>query len=327
MTARFLAVDLLLDPATVLAHSQRRLLPPVTVVLDRGDDARFTAAALAAHRPWAGRITVHPTVGTARTAVLLHDHLTALGRSVAGLRAQGLAKESDTERAVRLWMWAEGVRHVIVLRSHLRIDLHYLLDLHAATGSALTLVWHAPTLGRDLALLLNSLDHRVVDTLTAARDAFDETVVHTPCVPDTPPCARGRVLIPGWDVPVAILPAAVVLARIRRHAAHPVQAGALAAAWLAGVSPHRLRGARMQDLTPGAVELALPTTVSCGPGRISPHGMREVFPVPARLRPWLLAAAHYRRLEGAGDEARLFTGVREDRLSSMAAACGIHIPS
>ncbi|MGY0458637.1 hypothetical protein ACW14Y_00060 [Kitasatospora sp. cg17-2] len=326
-TARYLAVDLLLDPATVLAASQRRVLPPVTVVLDRDDDARFTAAALAAHRPRAGTITVHPTVGTARTAVLLHDHLTALGRSVAGLRAQGLTREVQAEHAVRVWMWTEAVRHVIVLRSHLRIDLHYLLDLHTATGAALTLVWHTPAPGRELELLLNSLDHRVVDTLAAARDAFHEPAVCTPCCPAAPSRVRGRVLIPGWDVPFAALPPAVVLRRIRRHAAHPVQAGALAAAWITGASPDRLRGVRLQDVAPDASALSLPTVISVGPGRIGRHGMRRAFHVPRPLRPYLLAAAHHRGLEGAGSDARLFTTVRADRLSAVATACGLHIPS
>ncbi|WP_406192006.1 hypothetical protein OH807_41100 [Kitasatospora sp. NBC_01560] len=324
MTARFLAVDLLLNPVTVLPEAERRALPPVTVVLDRGDDARFTAAALAAHRPRVGRITVHPTVGTARTAVLLHDHLTALGRSVVGLRAQGLAQEAQAEHAVRAWMWAEAVQHVIVLRSHLRINLHYLLDLHAATGAALTLVRHAPALGRDLENLLSSLDNRVVDTLDAARDAFKEPGART-LGGQTLPRTQGRVLIPGWDVPVAGLPPAVVLDRIRRHAAHPVQAGALVAAWITGASAHRLRGAQLKDLTPGGDELALPTSVTCGPGRIGRSATTEAFRVPARLRPHLLAAAQHRRLEGAAADARLFTTLRADRPSAVAAACGIGI--
>ncbi|GAA4980531.1 hypothetical protein GCM10025734_83940 [Kitasatospora paranensis] len=251
MTARDLPIDLLVDPALVLPASKRRALPPVTVVLDRGDDARFTAAALAASRPRAGCITIHPTVGTARTDVLLHDHLTALGRSVVNLRTQGLAQEAAAERAVRAWMWAEGIRHVIVLRSHLpRLRLHYLLDLHAATGAALTVVWHAPALGRDLERLLNSVNHRVVDTLHAAREAFHTPFVRACRCPGRPP--RARILIPGWDTPVAALPPAVVLERIRRHIPHPLYAAALTAAWTTGASPHLLRGARLQDLTPAA---------------------------------------------------------------------------
>ncbi|MFB7477077.1 hypothetical protein [Kitasatospora sp. NPDC056184] len=310
-----------------LPAAQRRILPPVTVVLDRRDDARFTAAALAASRPRAGRITVHPTVGTARTEVLLHDHLTALGRSMAGPGARGLADEDRAERAVRAWMWAEGIRHVIVLRSHLRIDLHYLLDLHAATGSALTLVWHAPALRRDMERLLNSLDHRVVDTLAAAREAFHEPLVRTPGAPVRQPCARGRVLIPGWDLPATLLPPAVVRERIRRHIAHPLHAAALTAAWATGASSHRLRGARLQDLTPCGDELALPMTVSPGPGPVSRHGTREAFRIPARLRSNLLAAAHYRRLADTRPSARLFTALHADRLSALAAACGLRVPA
>ncbi|MFC6593293.1 hypothetical protein [Kitasatospora paranensis] len=324
MTARDLPIDLLVDPALVLPASKRRALPPVTVVLDRGDDARFTAAALAASRPRAGCITIHPTVGTARTDVLLHDHLTALGRSVVNLRTQGLAQEAAAERAVRAWMWAEGIRHVIVLRSHLpRLRLHYLLDLHAATGAALTVVWHAPALGRDLERLLNSVNHRVVDTLHAAREAFHTPFVRACRCPGRPP--RARILIPGWDTPVAALPPAVVLERIRRHIPHPLYAAALTAAWTTGASPHLLRGARLQDLTPRGDALALPMAASPGPGPVSRHGTRETFRIPARLRPHLLAAAHYRHLEDAGPGARLFAGIRADRLSAMATTCGLRV--
>ncbi|MFC8451581.1 hypothetical protein [Kitasatospora sp. NPDC057223] len=330
-TARYLAVDLLLDPATVLAASQRRVLPPVTVVLDRGDDARFTAAALAAHRPRAGTVTVHPTVGTARTAVLLHDHLTALGRSVAGLRAQGLTREVQAEHAVRAWMWTEAVRHVIVLRSHLRVDLNYLLDLHTSTGAALTLVWHTPALGDDLQLLLNSLDHRVVDTLDAAREVFRHPLERRPSpgrgVPSRTCCAMGGVPAPpqsGGGAPLAGPPSGAMVDTIRRHGVHPVYAGALAAQWITGTEVSRLRGIRLQDLAHDGATLSLPPALRDVPGGIRSGGAYETFPVPGRLRAPLLAAGHHRRLEGAGPQERLFMALRADALSALARRCALH---
>ncbi|WP_344333677.1 hypothetical protein [Kitasatospora putterlickiae] len=332
-TARYLAVDLLLDPATVLAASQRRVLPPVTVVLDRDDDVRFTAAALAAHRPRAGTITVHPTVGTARTVVLLHDHLTALGRSVAGLRAQGLTREVQAEHAVRVWMWTEAVRHVIVLRSHLRVDLNYLLDLHTATGAALTLVWHTPTLGDDLQLLLNSLDHRVVDTLDAAREAFHHPLERCPSpghrAPSRTCCAMDGVPAPpqsGGGAPVAGSPSSAMVDTIRRHGVHPVYAGALAAQWVTGAEVSRLRGVRLQDLAHDAAALSLPPALCDVPGGIRSGGAYETFTVPECLRAPLLAAGHHRRLEGPGPQSRLFGALRTDALSALARRCALRIP-
>ncbi|KOV38367.1 hypothetical protein ADK60_02280 [Streptomyces sp. XY431] len=119
----------------------------------------------------------------------------------------------------------------------------------------------------------------------------------------------------------------MVLERIRRHVAHPLYAAALTAAWATGASPHRLRGARLQDLTPDGDELALPRTASPGPGPVARHGARETFRIPAPLRSTLLAAASYRRLADAGPGARFFTALHADRLSALAAACGLRVPA
>lgn len=52
--------------------------PPVTVILDPGDDLVHTRAALAVHAPEAGRLTVHPTPGTDSSLTLAYDILAAL---------------------------------------------------------------------------------------------------------------------------------------------------------------------------------------------------------------------------------------------------------
>ncbi|MFE3527005.1 hypothetical protein ACFXOD_36620 [Streptomyces sp. NPDC059161] len=54
--------------------------PPVTVVLDPYDDVVHTRAALAAHAPHHGRLTVHPTPGADAAIALAHDILAALGK-------------------------------------------------------------------------------------------------------------------------------------------------------------------------------------------------------------------------------------------------------
>ncbi|MGW4078469.1 hypothetical protein ACWELB_34160 [Streptomyces asiaticus] len=54
--------------------------PPVTVVIDRHDDAIHTHTALAAHLPPSGRITLLPGPGTTSETGLAHDLLAALGK-------------------------------------------------------------------------------------------------------------------------------------------------------------------------------------------------------------------------------------------------------
>ncbi|MGJ3558177.1 AAA family ATPase [Streptomyces sp. INA 01156] len=54
--------------------------PPVTVLIDRHDDALYTHTALAAHHLPSGRITLHPGPGTTSETGLAHDLLAALGR-------------------------------------------------------------------------------------------------------------------------------------------------------------------------------------------------------------------------------------------------------
>jgi hypothetical protein len=64
----------------ILSPAPAPQLPPVVLVLDRYDDAAHTHAALAAHAPAAGRITLHPGPGTASDTALAHDLLAALGK-------------------------------------------------------------------------------------------------------------------------------------------------------------------------------------------------------------------------------------------------------
>ncbi|TCR16064.1 hypothetical protein EV578_115176 [Streptomyces sp. BK205] len=52
----------------------------VTIVVDERDDLFYTRAALQAHRPGEGRITVQPTPTSASPAALAHDTLYALSK-------------------------------------------------------------------------------------------------------------------------------------------------------------------------------------------------------------------------------------------------------
>ncbi|MFF9222147.1 hypothetical protein [Streptomyces viridosporus] len=61
---------------------------PVTVIVDRHDHPATTAAALDAHQPAAGRITVHPTPAVGAPAALAQDVLAALGKTIIGTNEQ-----------------------------------------------------------------------------------------------------------------------------------------------------------------------------------------------------------------------------------------------
>lgn len=50
------------------------------MVHDPDDDRAFMAAALAAHAPAAGRVTVHPTPVASAPASLAHDLLRSMGK-------------------------------------------------------------------------------------------------------------------------------------------------------------------------------------------------------------------------------------------------------
>lgn len=152
-------------------------LPPVTVVHDPHDDYAFMAAALAAHTPAAGRITVHPAPVASAPASLAHDLLRGLGKHppVAGSEEEGAYWSGNTEtawRVVAAWISALRIRHVIVTRAHRISSRHceYLFALAELTGIRLTLLCHGP-LPPALATALAALEHDEVHTLDSARRA------------------------------------------------------------------------------------------------------------------------------------------------------------
>jgi hypothetical protein len=164
-------------------------LPLLTVVHDPHDDHAFMTAALAAHTPAAGRITVHPTPVASAPTSLAHDLLRSLGKHLPVTASEDDAYwTSNTEtawRAVAAWMLELRIGHVIVTRAHRISSRHfeYLFALRELTKIRLTLLCHGP-LPPALATALAALRHEEAHTLAAALRA-----VAAPA-PTPPPVGR-----------------------------------------------------------------------------------------------------------------------------------------
>ncbi|WP_377266750.1 hypothetical protein [Peterkaempfera sp. SMS 1(5)a] len=118
----------------------------VTIVVDERDDLFSTQAALQAHRPEDGRITVQPTPASSSPAALAHDVLYALGKRLApGPNSPDVWLDSVNAAwlAAAAWGIATGMRHVVVTRTHLLTPrrLDQLLAWREITGVQLTLLW------------------------------------------------------------------------------------------------------------------------------------------------------------------------------------------
>ncbi|MEV7374675.1 hypothetical protein AB0O51_27815 [Streptomyces sp. NPDC090301] len=118
----------------------------MTVVVDEQDKVWFTRAALAAHCPGIGRITVHPTPASSSPAALAHDVLYTMGKRLApgpGSPDVWLDSVEAAWLAAAAWAQATGVRHVVVLRAHLLTvrRIGQLLTWQTVTGVQLTLLW------------------------------------------------------------------------------------------------------------------------------------------------------------------------------------------
>ncbi|MFD7981060.1 hypothetical protein [Streptomyces sp. NPDC059071] len=185
-------------------------LPPLTVVHDPHDDHAFMAAALAAHTPQAGRITVHPTPVASAPASLAHDLLRSMGKHLPLAGSEdGTYWTGNTEtawRALAAWTLALRTGHLIVTRAHRISSRHfeYLFALRELTRIRLTLLCHGP-LPPALATALATLRYEEAHTLAAAHRAFT-----TPAPPPpTGPFAwweAGEQFPPHEDEPCFLLP-------------------------------------------------------------------------------------------------------------------------
>ncbi|MBK3582187.1 hypothetical protein JHN49_00070 [Streptomyces sp. MBT57] len=255
-------------------------LPPLTVVHDPHDDHAFMAAALAAHTPALGRITVHPTPVASAPAALAHDLLRSMGKHLP-LAETGAFWSGNTEttwRAVAAWISALRIGHVVVTRTHRISPRHfeYILALRELTGIRLTLLCHGP-LPTALTDALAVLPHEEAHTLAAARRTVGAPASHTsasrfawweadgqfPPHPDEPhfllPTRRapgrgkietaarrlGRRVLP---LPAAGCfpyepdePTTILAHRLHARIAHPIHAAALAARIVTGCPAPQLQ--------------------------------------------------------------------------------------
>ncbi|MGA5264779.1 hypothetical protein ACPCI0_31750 [Streptomyces griseoincarnatus] len=211
----------------------------VTIVVDEQDDLFYTRAALQAHRPEEGRITVQPTPASASPAALAHDMLYALGKRLApGPNSPDVWLDSVNTAwlATAAWGVAMGVRHVAVPRAHLltlrRID--QLLAWRESTGAQLTLLWHKPP--HELPPALARVERRI-----SGRDQFEALLAEPGPIPTRPyfppatPMTRPAALAAGQSP--APRPRETRAAPLRPgQPAHPCT-GAMATAQLVQAAP------------------------------------------------------------------------------------------
>ncbi|MCW8103452.1 hypothetical protein [Streptomyces tauricus] len=297
----------------------------VTIVVDEQDDLFYTQAALQAHRPGEGRITVQPTPASASPAALAHDMLYALGKRLApGPHSPDVWLDSVNAAwlAAAAWGVAIGVRHVVVPRAHLltlrRID--QLLAWRELTGSQLTLLWQ--TASRGLPPVLARAERRI-----SGRDQFEALLAEPgpiparPFFPPAPPMAgpsavavaagqspawqpretRAASLRPGQPAPPCT--GAMTTAQLVRAApaleiaseeaaalaalAHPLIAGALSVLAFTRAGLGSLRFTRDLDITGDVCAIKLH-----GVG----HRYCPLHAVPAWARPLLAGARAHHRL-------------------------------
>ncbi|MER6450825.1 hypothetical protein [Streptomyces venezuelae] len=292
-------------------------VPAVTVLLDPHDDAAVTRAALAAHDPMAGCVTVHPTPGTASDRYFAHDLLAALGKP-AHLPSFPDSRAPVWEAATA-WMAALPARRLTVLRAHLltRTRLQRLLDLQAFTGVHLVLVCHRARLTaalRDTLADVSCVFTHFRAGLFAAPATFDRG---QPAVPlraadrwITVPALDRLAYWDGSDRCIGCIPPPVswryrprpcprppqtiaeIVRRIHTATAHPRLAAALAAAVFTGAAGQQLGTARLADWRREAATLALHDPA----GEVDGCATHTV-PVWASL--FLDAAAYFTRLAPA----------------------------
>lgn len=289
-------------------------LPPVTVILDRHDDALYTHTALAAHHLPSGRITLHPGPGTTSETGLAHDLLAALGKPPL-LPGRFPGGRQPAWEAATAWMTALPVTRLTVLRAH-RLTARRamrLLRLHALTGIHLTLVCHRPHLPAALHQALRTADYSVTTDFEAARRHYYGTPITEPPPADKPAGPADRWLtLPALDrlvsydsprpcanpctpppiafrhrpppVPLTAHTAQRVAHRLHAATAHPRLAAAVAAALFTGASLQQLATATTTPPRPRSPCTTAPATPTAAPptpyhpGQAPSYGPRPASP-------------------------------------------------
>jgi hypothetical protein len=331
---------------------------PVTVLIDPHDQPATTAAALDAHQPAAGRITVHPTPAVGAPAALAQDVLATLGKTCFGTDEQhGTWADSlqPAWTAASAWITALRIRHMIVTRAHQLTErrLRQLIDLRQRTGVRLTLVWHTqPT--ATLATVLDSTDHHLLTDPDAALPQLPhpEEGRSTPWWPPdhtrparpqswdwiTPPLPGRaqavprppRTTCPGADHTPTLLPAVQAdnhdeitnrLAARLHVLAHPLHTATLTLTVLTAANPDRLALIRGIDIPRGATHVKIHDSTA--------HLRCRLHPLPAWARPLLDAARHYHHYDGRPPEAAihpLVTARGAADLTHSATTIRLHLP-
>ncbi|GCD40374.1 hypothetical protein [Streptomyces paromomycinus] len=149
-------------------------LPPLTLILDPRDHAALTTTALAAHRPSAGRITIHPTPLAPTAATLAHDLMRAYGKHLPAPEdlhpePAWVRHNDDSWRNTAAWTTTLGITHLIICRAHRFTNGHikHLLALREHARLKLTLLCNGP-LPPNTRQLLSAVRHDHLDTPEAA---------------------------------------------------------------------------------------------------------------------------------------------------------------
>lgn len=291
---------------------------PITVLLDATDDVAVTRAALAAHHPPAGRITVHPAP-TTHHQPLAFDILAALGKPPELPGPQGRHGQTAWDTAAA-WLLTLPATRLIVLRAHLlsAASLMRLLALRGRTGLHLVAVCHTQHPPTALRTVLRHVEHHTISCYDAA--AGD---LLTPAPQATP--RRGRPLDNRAGPGLPRLPPE--LSRLPLHHPTPSHPPLRPRTHLRprpdrppSGHPHRLtpagRRPRHRDLFTGAPLSRLHTVhynhFDATAATLTLHdryGTRRnglatncrIYTVPAWAYPFLLAAAHLLHLSPNGD--------------------------
>ncbi|MEU5431319.1 hypothetical protein ACH4UT_31690 [Streptomyces sp. NPDC020799] len=295
---------------------------PTTIIIDPDDDPDVTAAALNAHSPTGGRITVHPTPGASHPPGLAQDVLTALGKRLPGHDPHVPRHHSSWADMVQpawtaaaSWINAHRVGHLIVLRAHTLTPTRWehLGTLRARTGIRLTLVWHAkPDAHLQARTAKLGTAHQEIHDLDTVRARFHQKGPVRPGPPrnagESPRDSSSTELRQTRDI---------------QQVGHPLHAGLLAAQTLApDATAAQLAAVRLADLAPDATALALPHP----PYR--PTSTPRWHRAPAWTQPLLTAARAWHYLSGhPHDSHHLFQHTNfhhHNQLTGIAAALGIH---
>jgi hypothetical protein len=304
----------------------------VVIVVDERDDVQIMRAALEAHQPAQGCVTVQPTPSSGRPAALAHDVLYALGKrlvSEPGAPDAWLDSVNPAWLAAAAWSAATGVRHAVVTRAHLltarRID--QLIAWRETTGVRLTLLWQASP--RRLPPALAGMKRCASGP--KGLDAALHTVGPVPARQSFPPAAPagGRIVVPGAPdvrlrcprtapptVPARACvgapitagqqdvapPARVASADVTALArlAHPLIAGALAVLAFTRLAAGALRWMRDLDIAPDVSVVTIHTP---------DHAGCCLHTVPTWAQPLVAGARTHHRLAGRLPGESLFAPV------------------